>query len=385
MVHDKIKSWATEIEQEALSQLEDLANLPFIFNHIAVMPDVHAGKGSTIGSVVATKGAIIPAAIGVDIGCGMCAVKLPVKIDVFGDSLKDLRHSIERSVPVGFYQNKIVTERMEKSFQHIHTKTEIKRDLLYKALHQMGTLGGGNHFIELCHDQDHHAWVMLHSGSRNLGKTLAEDHTNKAKGLMKRCFISLPDPDLAYLVQNTEEFDHYIADLNAAQNYAKFNRQEIMTRVLKDISYFLFKEDRGEKNLTEFRVDCHHNYCQMEHHFNSNVWVTRKGAVSAKKGEWGIIPGSMGAKSFIVKGKGNKMSFQSCAHGAGRRMSRTRARNLFTLEDMEQQTHGVECRKDKNMIDEIPGAYKNIEDVMNHQKDLVDIFYTLKQVLCIKG
>lgn len=385
LADSKIKSWATEIESEARTQLENLANLPFIFSHIAVMPDVHAGKGSTIGSVLATRGAIIPAAVGVDIGCGMSAVKLPFKIDIFGDSLKELRHSIERSIPVGFQQNRNVTERMETRFQAILTATSLNRDLRYKALHQLGTLGGGNHFIELCYDQNQQAWVMLHSGSRHLGKSLADRHINTAKGVMKQYFIDLPDPDLAYFVQNTEEFDHYIADLNAAQNYAKFNRQEIMMRVLKDISYFLFKEDRGEKNLTEFRVDCHHNYCQMEHHFNSNVWVTRKGAVSAKEGEWGIIPGSMGAKSFIVKGKGNKMSFQSCAHGAGRRMSRTRARNLFTLEDMEQQTHGVECRKDKNVIDEIPGAYKNIDDVMNHQKDLVDIFYTLKQVLCIKG
>lgn len=385
LADSKIKSWATEIESEARTQLENMANLPFIFSHIAVMPDVHAGKGSTIGSVLATKGAIIPAAVGVDIGCGMSAVKLPFKIEVFGDSLKELRHSIERSIPVGFQQNRNVTERMETRFQAILTATSLNRDLRYKALHQLGTLGGGNHFIELCYDQNQQAWVMLHSGSRHLGKSLADRHINAAKGVMKQYFIDLPDPDLAYFVQNTAEFDAYISDLLAAQDYAKINRSEMMSRILKDISYFLFNEERAEQDLIDLRVDCHHNYCQQEEHFNHSVWVTRKGAVSAKQGEWGIIPGSMGTQSFIVKGKGNPLSFHSCSHGAGRRMSRTKAKHSFTMDDLAKQTQDVECRKDKAVIDEIPEAYKNIHEVMHQQKDLVEIIYTLKQVLCIKG
>ena len=385
LADSKIKSWATEIESEARTQLENLANLPFIFSHIAVMPDVHAGKGSTIGSVLATKGAIIPAAVGVDIGCGMSAVKLPFKIEVFGDSLKELRHSIERSIPVGFQQNRNVTERMETRFQAILTATSLNRDLRYKALHQLGTLGGGNHFIELCYDQNQQAWVMLHSGSRHLGKSLADRHINAAKGVMKQYFIDLPDPDLAYFVQNTAEFDAYISDLLAAQDYAKINRSEMMSRILKDISYFLFNEERAEQDLIDLRVDCHHNYCQQEEHFNHSVWVTRKGAVSAKQGEWGIIPGSMGTQSFIVKGKGNPLSFHSCSHGAGRRMSRTKAKHSFTMDDLAKQTQDVECRKDKAVLDEIPQAYKNIHEVMHQQKDLVEIIYTLKQVLCIKG
>jgi len=385
LADSKIKSWATEIESEARTQLENLANLPFIFSHIAVMPDVHAGKGSTIGSVLATRGAIIPAAVGVDIGCGMSAVKLPFKIDIFGDSLKELRHSIERSIPVGFQQNRNVTERMETRFQAILTATSLNRDLRYKALHQLGTLGGGNHFIELCYDQNQQAWVMLHSGSRHLGKSLADRHINAAKGVMKQYFIDLPDPDLAYFVQNTAEFDAYISDLLAAQDYAKINRSEMMSRILKDISYFLFNEERAEQDLIDLQVDCHHNYCQQEEHFNHSVWVTRKGAVSAKQGEWGIIPGSMGTHSFIVKGKGNPLSFHSCSHGAGRCMSRTKAKHAFTMDDLAKQTQDVECRKDKAVLDEIPEAYKNIHEVMHQQKDLVEIIYTLKQVLCIKG
>jgi tRNA-splicing ligase RtcB len=379
-----IKAWidGIDLEEEAKQQLINLSQLPFIHKHIAVMPDAHSGKGSTVGTVIATRGAIIPAAVGVDIGCGMCAVKLPFKIDALGDSLNKLRSSIERSVPVGFNQHKEITTRVGSVMSRMPL---LEIHSLEKAALQLGTLGGGNHFIEICQDEENGAWIVLHSGSRNIGKTLAEKHINNAKGLMKQYFINLPDPDLAYLTQNTPEFYEYINDLLWAQNYAKENRNEMMLRILKDISCHVYGEDKGSDFMTTFRVDCHHNYTQMENHFDANVWITRKGAVSAKEGEYGIIPGSMGAKSFIVKGKGNPESFCSCSHGAGRKMSRTKARATFKIEDLEQQTSGVECRKDLDVIDEIPGAYKDIETVMRAQSDLVEIVYTLKQLICVKG
>jgi tRNA-splicing ligase RtcB len=378
-----VKIWTNDVEAEAETQLLNVSGLPFIHKHVAVMPDVHAGKGSTIGTVIATKGAIIPSCVGVDIGCGMCAVKLPVKIDSF-DKLVQLRASIERSVPVGHNSNRNTTERVDKTIDSLGFPTVIPSSMV-KIASQVGTLGGGNHFIEICQDQNNDAWVMLHSGSRNIGKVLADIHINGAKDLMKKYFIDLADKDLAYLVQNTPEFESYIHDLHWAQNYAKANRNEMMLRVLKDISYHLYKEDRGADSLTSLRVDCHHNYTQMEHHFGENVWITRKGAVSAKAGELGIIPGSMGAKSFIVEGLGNPESFHSCSHGAGRAMSRTKAKSLFTKEDLAKQTEGVECRKDADAVDEIPSAYKNIDEVMANQADLVKPLYTLKQILCVKG
>lgn len=377
-----IKIWATDLEDEAFQQLNNIANLPFIYSHVAVMPDAHAGKGSTVGTVIATQGAIIPAAVGVDIGCGMCAVKLPFKVDMLGDSLDKLRLSIERAVPVGFKSNKEVTQRMWHSINpslpngvRVHQKTYL----------QLGTLGGGNHFIEICEDENKDAWVMLHSGSRNIGKTMAEMHIDKAKNLMKEYFISLPDMDLAYLTQGSDEFKAYLADLLWAQDYAKQNRNEMMLRVLKNISHHVYGKELDYSELVTFRVDCHHNFTQLENHFGKNVWITRKGAVSAREGQLGIIPGSMGTKSYIVKGKGNLESFCSCSHGAGRRMSRTAARKMFKLEDLINQTSGVECRKHIDVIDEIPSAYKPIDEVMQNQADLVDIVHTLKQLICIKG
>jgi tRNA-splicing ligase RtcB (3'-phosphate/5'-hydroxy nucleic acid ligase) len=380
-----VKIWASWLELEAEQQLKNVANMPFVYKHVAVMPDAHSGKGSTIGTVIATKGAILPACIGVDIGCGMAAVKLPFKVDVLGESLTTLRSSIERSIPVGFHQNENVSTRVEQAFVTLGQVTVPTKVDLNKALKQSGSLGGGNHFIELCLDKNNDAWVMLHSGSRNIGKSLAEIHINKAKGLMKQYFIDLPDPDLAYFVQNTPEFQDYIQDLHWAQAYAKLNRNEMMLRIFKDISYHVYKEDKGPDFMTTFRVDCHHNYAQLENHFGSNVWVTRKGAVSAKAGEHGIIPGSMGAKSFIVKGKGSSDSFHSCSHGAGRKMSRTKARAQFTVDDLKKQTLGVDCRKDAGVIDEIPEAYKDIDVVMADQSDLVEVVYELKQIICIKG
>ena len=377
-----IKIWTNEVEEGALSQLKNLARLPFIHKHVAVMPDVHGGKGSTIGTVIATDGAIIPAAVGVDIGCGMCAVRLPFQVDQIKD-LKALRSEIEAVVPVGFNKNKEVTNRVGDKIKEMGDPS-FENGMVVAAF-QLGTLGGGNHFIEVCTDLDGGAWVMLHSGSRNIGKRLADIHINKAKGLMKKYFISLPDPDLAYLAQGTKEFGAYLSDLHWAQNYAKENRNEMMERILEVIFRHQKIESGTPQDLVQFRVDCHHNYTRMENHFGKNIWVTRKGAVSAKDGEYGIIPGSMGAKSFIVKGKGNLESFCSCSHGAGRKMSRTKAKKIFSEVDLAEQTKGVECRKDTEVVDEIPGAYKDIDEVMANQSDLVDVAYTLKQLICVKG
>ena len=378
-----IKLWndGVLIEDEAIQQLKNLANMPFIFKHVAAMPDSHWGMGATVGSVIATKGAIIPAAVGVDIGCGMSAVKLKFKIDYFSD-LSKLRSSIERSVPVGFNANKEISHRMWSSIKPLYADGTPVTEKTYL---QLGTLGGGNHFIEICADENNDAWIVLHSGSRNIGKTSAEKHIDKAKGLMKEYFISLHDPDLAYLVQDTPEFKAYIADLLWCQEYAKQNRNEMMLKVLKDVSHHVYGTEHRYDRLVDMRVDCHHNFTQQENHYDKNVWITRKGAVSARDGQLGIIPGSMGTRSYIVRGKGNAESFCSCSHGAGRSMSRNQAKKKFTIEDHIRATEGVECRKDEDVIDETPMAYKDIDAVMAAQSDLVEIVHTLKQLLCVKG
>lgn len=384
-----IKIWTNDIENEAREQLEKLAQLPFIHKHIAVMPDVHAGKGSTIGTVIATKGAIIPAAVGVDIGCGMTAIMLPFKIDVFEGKLSKLRSEIERIVPVGFNRHNKMSNftlhTMACKFMTDLTCFDDDKRVLNNAGLQLGTLGGGNHFIEICTDEYQNAWVMLHSGSRNIGKMIADYHINNSKGIMKKYFIELPDPDLAYFAQGTKEFDNYVKDMYWAQTYASENRRHMMNAILGQISYLLYKDFNNHRYEDCLLIDSHHNYSQLENHFGSNIFVTRKGAVSARKDEFGIIPGSMGTKSFIVRGLGNAESFCSCSHGAGRKMSRTKARATFTQEDLINQTSGIECRKDKDVIDEIPSAYKDIDIVMDNQKDLVSIEYTLKQLICIKG
>lgn len=387
----KIWSQLETVESAALDQLKNIASLPFVFKHVAAMPDVHLGKGATVGSVIATKGAVIPAAVGVDIGCGMMALKLKINPNKVTDNVKKIRQSIERSVPVGFGSNKTLTKTVEswkgwKTFKNLHATKDHKRgetSLNAKAMSQLGTLGGGNHFIELCTDQDGSIWVMLHSGSRNIGKSLAEIHINRAKDAMKEMFIKLPDPDLAYYSQGTKQYQEYISDLMWAQEYAASNREEMMRRVLKDISHAVGLS--GAKIETEMEVNCHHNYAALENHYGENVLVTRKGAVRARAGDYGIIPGSMGTRSYIVEGLGNQESFCSCSHGAGRRMSRSQAKREFTLDDLKKQTEGVECRKDEGVIDEIPGAYKDIDEVMENQKDLVKIKAQLKQFMCIKG
>lgn len=385
-----VKIWTEDVEDQALGQLRNTASLPFVFKHVAAMPDVHFGMGATIGSVVATRGAVIPAAVGVDIGCGMSAVKLPFHIECLGgdEKLRKLRHSIERSIPVGKNGNSEVSDRAAQAFSNLGSNTimDSSHRIMKNAALQLGSLGGGNHFIEVCTAKNGQAWLMLHSGSRNIGKCLAEIHIEKAKGIMKKYFVDLPDPNLAYLVHGTQEFNDYIHDLNWAQEFATQNRNEMMLRVLKDVSFHIYGDGTTLLEAESLlKVDCHHNYAKMENHFGSNVLVTRKGAVSAREGEFGIIPGSMGTRSYIVKGKGNAESFHSCAHGAGRRMSRTKARQSFTVADLEAQTSGVECRKDKGVLDEIPGAYKNVDEVMNDQSDLVEIVYELKQLICVKG
>jgi len=378
-----IKIWTDTIEPQAEQQLRNIATLPFIHKHVAVMPDCHVGKGATVGSVIATDGAIIPAAVGVDIGCGICAIKLPLKLDVLdAQTLKDLRLEFESAIPLGHESNENVSTTAGNAMRELGdfvAKVDAKN-----AAKQIGSLGGGNHFIEICFDENNDVWLMLHSGSRNVGNVLAKYHIEKAKGLMKQYFINLPDPDLAYFTQQTKEFDDYMHDLNWAQKYAKYNRQEMLNRCLA-IIIKKFNINKSPMMLMKDMVDCHHNYTAKENHYGKNIWVTRKGAVKASLGTLGIIPGSMGTKSYIVRGKGNLESFCSCSHGAGRSHSRNKAKELFTVEDLATATAGVECRKDAGVLDEIPNAYKDIDVVMANQSDLVDIVHTLKQVLCVKG
>lgn len=385
-----VKIYTRDIENEALTQLKKIAELPIIHSHIAAMPDVHLGIGATVGAVIPTLNAIIPAAVGVDIGCGMSAVRLSVKSSQLPDNLAAMRSAIERAVPVGLQAHKTVSIR-ESACKHMAAGVEWlfeKHPTVMKMLKQpntlwtkqMGTLGSGNHFIEVCVDENKDVWIMLHTGSRGIGNAIGQYFIALAKKDMGKHIHNLPDKDLAYFTEGSEHFVDYVTAVNWAQEYARLNRNEIMGLVLRAIAPFLpkFHADRHA-------INCHHNYVSREHHFGADVLVTRKGAISAREGELGIIPGSMGAKSFIVRGKGNTDSFCSCAHGAGRKMSRTAARHAFSKEDLIAQTKGVECRKDKAVIDEIPAAYKDIDEVMHNQSDLIEVVHTLKQVLCIKG
>ena len=391
-----VKIWTNEVEEEALEQLKNVANLPIVAQHVAVMPDVHLGKGATVGSVIATRGAIIPAAVGVDIGCGMCAVALPLHSKRLLEKdkyLKRLRSQIEQKVPVGNSregEHKKSTEQAQQSYRRMESpSTALETKLEQKALRQLGTLGGGNHFIEICEDETKRIWVMLHSGSRNVGNRLANKHIEKAKGSFKDYLQAdgtpLPDPDLAYFVQQTKEFDQYLHDLFWAQNYAKVNRHLMMNNVLKVMIDFFNLGCSPQELMKNGMIDCHHNYTSLEEHFGEKLYITRKGAVSAYKGEMGIIPGSMGAKSFLVEGKGHSESFCSCSHGAGRKMGRRKAKRTFSLDDFLQQTKDVECQKSASLIDEIPAAYKDIDQVMKFQEDLVSVKHTLKQLICVKG
>lgn len=376
-----VKLWTPleELESAAAAQLKNIASLPWVFKHVAAMPDVHLGKGATVGSVIATKEAISPAAVGVDIGCGMGALRTNLKADDLPESLSALRSKIESLIPVGFKEHKDarVSKREAKLFGEFKHLNAGVHGLEAKALKQAGTLGGGNHFIELCLDSEQNVWLLLHSGSRNIGKTLAEIHISRARKLAHN--RSLPDPDLAAFLSGTPEMEEYRRDLYWAQRYALLNRQTMFELLKEGMEQFFPQMRCGEA------VMCHHNYVAEEVHFGEQVFVTRKGAIRAGRGEMGIIPGSMGTRSYIVRGLGNPDSFESASHGAGRRMSRAQARRTFSERDLADQTRGVECRKDGGVLDEIPGAYKDIDRVMENQKDLVEIVYELKQILCVKG
>ncbi len=385
-----VKIYTDEVDAGTMQQLYNLAQLPIIHSHIAAMPDVHLGKGATVGSVIPTKGAIIPAAVGVDIGCGMNAIRLSIKAGDLPDNLRALRLAIEAAIPVGFNMHK--SDRAREStiralsggldrILNKHRKIYSLQKRPYQTwIRQIGTLGGGNHFIELCLDENADVWVMLHSGSRGVGNAIGQYFIELARKDMGQHIVNLPDRDLAYFSEGAKHFDDYVEAVEWAQDYAMANRREMMHFILDAL-----RKNLPKFGITKEAINCHHNYVAREHHFGENVFITRKGAIRAGEDELGIIPGSMGAKSYIVRGKGNPTSFCSCSHGAGRRMSRNAAKRQYSEEDVERQTAGVECRKDKGIIDEIPGAYKDIDRVMEHQNDLVEVVHTLKQIVCVKG
>lgn len=394
-----IKIWTDEVEETALLQLKNCASLPFIFKHIACMPDVHAGTGATIGSVIPTQHAIIPAAVGVDIGCGMSAIQLDINADQL-PSLALLRSTFEKNIPHGRSDNggrndvgSWVDEFGAPSYvlyewrqlQNIKFKyllqayPDLWRENKTKSWEHLGTLGTGNHFLEVCVDELNQVWCLLHSGSRGIGNRIGSYFIDIAKKEMDKWFINLMDKNLAFLPEGTSHFTNYINAVTWAQDYALMNRKILTTLMLNSFRELNVKVNRVQT------IDCHHNYLALENHFKQNVWVTRKGAIRARENDLGIIPGSMGDKSYIVKGTGNAESFTSCSHGAGRKMSRTKAKAIFSEQDLQAQTLGVECCKDKSVLDEIPGAYKNIDQVMQNQADLVTIVHTLKQVVNVKG
>lgn len=353
-----VKIFTQDIDSESIEQLKKMAQLQFIYSHIAVMPDVHVGKGATVGSVIPTKHAIIPAAVGVDIGCGMNAIRLSLKASSI--------------IPLGKRLEPIIRKhpglvRMLRQFEATWQK-------------QLGTLGGGNHFIELCIDENQDVWVMLHSGSRGLGNVIGTYFIELAKKEAQHRFGHVPDKDLSYFAEGSQSFNDYVEAVEWAQEYAFENRKEMMRLILEAIRPLL-----PSFQMTKEAINCHHNYVSQETHFGENLFVTRKGAIRAGLDELGIIPGSMGARSYIVKGKANPESFCSCSHGAGRKMSRSKAKVLFNQQDLIEQTQGIECRKDSGVVDEIPSAYKDIDEVIANQADLIEVVHTLKQVLCIKG
>ncbi len=375
------------IEEEAKKQIENTSKMPFVFKHIAVMPDTHYGKGSTVGTVLPTKGVIIPAAVGVDIGCGMIAVRTNLKKEQLGD-LHKIREGIERRIPMSMGKfNSKITESAQKRIEILEEMAQgVDMDKKFGTNNwrfQLGTLGGGNHFIEVCLDENEDVWVTLHSGSRGIGNKIGMYYIGLAQKMMKKMLITLPDIDLAYLPEGTPEFDEYLTYLHWAQKFALLSREEMMDRVITEIKYDVFGNSDTEIELE--RIQCHHNFTQIENHFNENVWVTRKGAIQAKLGMKGMIPGSMGAKSYIVSGLENKMAFHSAPHGAGRKFSRNKAREIFKMGDFEKAMVGIEHRNSEILLDEIPGAYKDIDEVMENAKDLVKIEHTLKQIINVKG
>ena len=383
-----VKVYTGEVEAEARLQLVNISRLPIVHHHVAAMPDVHLGIGATVGSVIPTKQAIIPAAVGVDIGCGMMAARLSLTGNDFSEKeLKRVFGQITRDVPVGFGQHDDARADAAKPFKRglktileKHPGIDKRKGKKSSWAHQMGTLGGGNHFIELCLDEENRVWAMLHSGSRGMGNAIGTYFIELAKKDALKNNVHLPDADLAYFPEGARHFDDYVEAVGWAQDYARANREEMMDLVLEAMRRHL-----PAFEVTGAAVNCHHNYVERETHYGAAVWLTRKGAIRARAGELGIIPGSMGARSYIVRGRGAAESFHSCAHGAGRRMSRNHARKIFSVDNLIEQTRGVVCRKDRGVIDEIPGAYKDIDEVMAHQTDLVEVVHTLKQVLCVKG
>ncbi|WP_422777579.1 RtcB family protein [Pseudomonas mediterranea] len=392
-----IKMWTrgVPVEPEARQQLMNTAQMPFVFKHMAVMPDVHLGKGSTIGSVIPTKGAVIPAAVGVDLGCGMSAVRTSLRASDLPDHLFGLRSAIEKAVPHGRTSGRSGRDKgawdtapaiVDQAWSALEGRFDLitqKHPGLEKSNNHkhLGTLGTGNHFVEVCLDEADHVWVMLHTGSRGVGNAIGSYFIEKAREEMRRHMVNLPDRDLAYLREGTSSFDDYVEAVEWAQDFAKQNRAIMMLAVLDAVRSVITKP--FDSRL--IAVDCHHNYVERGTYFGEDILLTRKGAVSAQKGQMGIIPGSMGAKSFIVRGLGNEEAFCSCSHGAGRVMSRTKAKAMFTVEDQVRATAHVECRKDAAVIDEIPMAYKDIDAVMAAQRDLVEVVHTLRQVVCVKG
>lgn len=398
-----IKAWVegVPVEDDAKKQLQNIAKLPVVWPHVAVMPDVHLGIGATVGSVVPTRGAIIPAAVGVDLGCGVSCVQLNISAEHLPDSLAAMRSAIEAAIPHGRTNNGASGDRgawgdvprivdfawREKVAAYDELCAKHPKMRAHNTINHLGTLGTGNHFVEVCLDTADRVWVMLHSGSRGVGNRVGSYFIELAKEDMRRAHGDLPeDADLAYLMEGTEHFDDYVAAVGWAQNFARANREIMMMRAIEAIETCLDISKIGRAlGPVQEAVNCHHNYVQRERHFGQDLWLTRKGAVSARAGELGVIPGSMGAKSFVVRGKGNAASFHSCSHGAGRKMSRNAAKKAFTLADHAAATAGIECRKDADVIDETPGAYKDLDRVMAAQADLVEVVTTLKQIICVKG
>ena len=381
-IDDKIVSFLPpeSIEPQAREQLNNISEMPFMFHHVAVMPDCHLGKGATVGSVIATKGAIIPAAVGVDVGCGMVAVRTKFFAKDLPDNLDKLRTGIERRIPLGAGAgNKKLTDtaiERVRELKSIATQDYEKVDKHW--ITALGSLGSGNHFIEICLDENDQVWVALHSGSRGIGNRLATKHIKIAQKLMDEESIQLKDRDLAYLTEATPEFDAYVTDLLWAQDFARLNREEMMDRVMKELSYAFYGEDGHQSEIEIERINCHHNFTQQEQHFGNKVWLTRKGAIQMKRGQRGIIPGSMGTQSYIVSGLENPLSFNSAPHGAGRRFSRSEAKRRFTMDALEAAMGDISFRHSKSLIDEIPMAYKDIDEVMENSKELVRIDHTLK-------
>jgi tRNA-splicing ligase RtcB len=381
-INARLVSWASEIDHETIRQAEKTARLPIVAGHVALMPDAHVGIGATVGSVIPTKGAVIPSAVGVDIGCGMIAAELDVTESQLPDSLEPLLGRIERTVPAGVGRGHDHVARRAQTWLDEHRPaTELAGDRAAKAATQFGTLGSGNHFLELCVDERGRVWVVLHSGSRGIGNQLAQAHIAKARQLAKQLELRLEDPDLAYFVEGTDEFQAYVTDMLWAQDYARANRDQMMDNAMRELFAFL-----GFGRETR-RINCHHNFTQREVHGGQELWITRKGAIKAGTDDLGVIPGSMGTRSYIVRGRGNAESWTSCSHGAGRRHSRTKAKKLFTPDDLATQMQGKVWLASRAhlLVDEIPAAYKDIDQVMADQADLVEVEHTLHQVLNYKG